>query len=130
MGIQKRSKITPDFNMSSMTDLVFLLLIFFMLTSSAVNPNALNLVLPSSDSQVKATETLSLSIDTDLNYYLETQKMPFENLQSALAARIQNKENQTVILNAEKSVPIENVVKVMSIASELKIKMILATQSE
>ncbi|MBK6338577.1 MAG: biopolymer transporter ExbD [Bacteroidetes bacterium] len=130
MGIQKRSKITPDFNMSSMTDLVFLLLIFFMLTSSAVNPNALNLVLPSSDSQVQATETLSLSIDADLNYYLETQKMPFENLQSALAARIQNKENQTVILNAEKSVPIENVVKVMSIASELKIKMILATQSE
>ncbi len=120
MGIQKRSKITPDFNMSSMTDLVFLLLIFFMLTSSAVNPNALNLVLPSSDSQVQATETLSLSIDADLNYYLETQKMPFENLQSALAARIQNKENQTVILNAEKSVPIENVVKVMSIASELK----------
>lgn len=101
-----------------------------MLTSSAVNPNALNLVLPSSDSQVQATETLSLSIDADLNYYLETQKMPFENLQSALAARIQNKENQTVILNAEKSVPIENVVKVMSIASELKIKMILATQSE
>ena len=130
MGIQKRSKITPDFNMSSMTDLVFLLLIFFMLTSSAVNPNALNLVSPSSDSQVQATETLSLSIDADLNYYLETQKMPFENLQSALAARIQNKENQTVILNAEKSVPIENVVKVMSIASELKIKMILATQSE
>ena len=130
MGIQKRSKITPDFNMSSMTDLVFLLLIFFMLTSSAVNPNALNLVLPSSDSQVQATETLSLSIDADLNYYLETQKMPFENLQSALAARIQNKENQMVILNAEKSVPIENVVKVMSIASELKIKMILATQSE
>lgn len=130
MGIQKRSKITPDFNMSSMTDLVFLLLIFFMLTSSAVNPNALNLVLPSSDSQVQATGTLSLSIDADLNYYLETQKMPFENLQSALAARIQNKENQTVILNAEKSVPIENVVKVMSIASELKIKMILATQSE
>jgi biopolymer transport protein ExbD len=130
MGIQKRSKITPDFNMSSMTDLVFLLLIFFMLTSSAVNPNALNLVLPSSDSQVQATETLSLSIDGDLNYYLETQKMPFENLQSALAAKIQNKESQTVILNAEKSVPIENVVKVMSIASELKIKMILATQSE
>ena len=63
-----------------MTDLVFLLLIFFMLTSSAVNPNALNLVLPSSDSQVQATETLSLSIDADLNYYLETQKMPFENL--------------------------------------------------
>ena len=130
MGIQKRSKITPDFNMSSITEFVFLFLIFFMLTSSAVNPNALNLVLPSSDSQVQATETLSLSIDADLNYYLETQKMPFENLQSALAARIQNKENQTVILNAEKSVPIENVVKVMSIASELKIKMILATQSE
>lgn len=130
MGIQKRSKITPEFNMSSMTDLVFLLLIFFMLTSSAVNPNALNLVLPSSDSQVQATETLSLSIDKDLNYYVETQKVPFESLSSALASKIQNKETQTVILNAEKSVPIENVVKVMSIASDLKIKMILATQSE
>lgn len=130
MGIQKRSKITPDFNMSSMTDLVFLLLIFFMLTSSAVNPNALNLLLPSSNSQVQATETLSLSIDKDLNYYLETTKIPFENIKNALASKLQDKENQTVVLNAEKSVPIENVVKVMGIASDLKVKMILATQPE
>lgn len=115
--------------MSSMTDIVFLLLIFFMLTSTLVSPNALKLLLPKSSGRTLATQSVSVSIDKDLNFYFNKDMINISELEGKLLT-IATEEDATVVLNAEKSVPIEEVVKVMGIANKLKIKMILATDPE
>jgi biopolymer transport protein ExbD len=115
--------------MSSMTDIVFLLLIFFMLTSTLVSPNALKLLLPKSSGRTLATQSVSVSIDKDLNFYFNQDMINISELEGKLI-NVATEEDATVVLNAEKSVPIEEVVKVMGIANKLKIKMILATDPE
>lgn len=127
MPIQRRNRVSAEFSMSSMTDIVFLLLIFFMLTSTLVSPNALKLFLPSSSSKTQAPQTISVSIDKDINYYVEDQKMPFENIESALVSRISNIPDATIVLKVDKSVPTEYLVNVMDIANRNQFKMILAT---
>ncbi len=119
--------------MSTMSDLVFLLLIFFMITSTLISPNALKLLLPRSNNQVHATKPITtISITANLEYYLETQPIPFENLEAALQQKlgpVTDPENApTISLHADRTVPIEYVVKVMNIAKDNKYKLILATQ--
>lgn len=128
MSLKSRHKIQTTFNMASLTDIIFLLLIFFMLTSTLVSPNALKLLLPSSNSQTLAKQTISVSITEELIYYVNKQEVSLEQLASTISTKIRNDKDPTVVLNVERSVPIENVVKVMDIANDLKIKMILATK--
>ena len=130
MSLKSRHKIVSTFSMASLTDIVFLLLIFFMLTSTLVSPNALKLLLPSSNSQTLAKQTISVSITEELSYYVNRQEVSLEELASTIATKISKDQDPTVVLNVEKSVPIENVVKVMDIANDLKIKMILATEPD
>ncbi len=127
MSLKSRNKIQTTFNMASLTDIIFLLLIFFMLTSTLVSPNALKLLLPSSNSQTLAKQTISVSINEELDYFVNKQKVSLSQLASTISAQIINEDDPTLVLNAERSVPIENVVKVMDIANDLKLKMILAT---
>ena len=129
MNLKTRNKRNVDFNMSSMTDIVFLLLIFFMLTSTLVSPNALKLLLPKSSGRTLATQSVSVSIDKDLNFYFNQDMINISELEGKLI-NVSTEDDATVVLNAEKSVPIEEVVKVMGIANKLKIKMILATDPE
>jgi biopolymer transport protein ExbD len=75
MGLRSRNKRLAEFQLASLTDIVFLLLIFFVLTSSIVSPNALNILLPNSDSQTQATQSVSISIDKDLKYYLNGEEI-------------------------------------------------------
>jgi len=128
MAIKTRNKISPNFNMSSMTDIVFLLLIFFMLTSTLVSPNALKLLLPSSDSKTLAKQTVSVSINTSKEYFVNKSKVPFNQLERTLLQAIAGKDDPSIILHVEKSLPIEEAVKVMDIASRNRLKMVLATQ--
>ena len=130
MGLKKRNKVSAEFNMSSLTDIIFLLLIFFMLTSTLVSPNALNLKLPGSSSKTVAPATISVSVDTDRKFYLKTQEINPDDLMALVQGEIDkepDKENVTLVINTDKSVPIEDVVKVMDIAYKLGIKAILAT---
>lgn len=127
MAIKRRNRVSAEFNMSSMTDLVFLLLIFFMLTSTLVTPNAIKLFLPSSSSKTQAPQTISLSIDKDLKYYVVDREMPFEGIENELKAQLENIKEATIVLNVDKSVPTEYLVKVMDIANRNQFKMILAT---
>jgi biopolymer transport protein ExbD len=128
MAIKSRNKVSPNFNMSSMTDIVFLLLIFFMLTSTLVSPNALKLLLPSSDNKTLAKQTVSISINAQREYFVNRTKVPFEQLEYLLLQEIVGKDDPSVILHVEKTLPIEEAVKVMDIASRNKLKMVLATQ--
>jgi biopolymer transport protein ExbD len=121
--------------MSGMTDIVFLLLIFFMLTSTLVVPNALKLLLPQSNNQTSAKPVTTVSITKDLKFYLEKTEIPFANLEKELqrnlrAYRLKYNEDPTISLYADRSVPLEQVVQVMNIARRNSYKLILATSPE
>lgn len=128
MALKPRNKVSPAFNMSSLTDIIFLLLIFFMLTSTLVSPNALKLLLPSSNSQTLAKQTVSVSITKELKYYLDKERVTLGELKENLKEKFNEIDDATIVLNADKSVPVDNVVQVMNIANELDLKMILATK--
>lgn len=128
MAIKTRNKVTATFNMSSLTDIIFLLLIFFMLTSTLVSPNALNLLLPSSNSQTLAPQTITVSINRERDYFVGDRKVPISQMRSVLSTQLSGQDKPTIVLNTDKSVPIENVVEVMNIANDLQVQLILATK--
>ncbi len=121
-----RNKVSTEFNMSSMTDIVFLLLIFFMITSTMVTTNALDLVLPKAKGKTDSNKSTSVSIDKDLNFFIDKDKINEADLETQLLALMANSENKAIVLRAEKSVPHEKVVKVMEIAYRNQIKMVIA----
>ena len=123
-------------SMSSMTDLVFLLLIFFLITSTLVNPNALKLLLPKSTGQVSAKATVSVSIKdwgNDLyTYHLNGDETPvqFSDLEDGLVSQLQSEEDPTFSIYSDETVPVREIVAVMNIAKRNHYKVILATQPE
>lgn len=128
MNIRGRNKITPEFNFASMTDIVFLLLIFFMIASTLVSTNAIDIVLPKASGKTENKKSTAVSIKKDLTYYIDRKRVSEAVLETQLLAIFANQEAPTIVLRAEKSVPVENVVKVMDIANRNKIKVILAVQ--
>ena len=129
MALRSRSKIDATFSMSSMTDVVFLLLIFFMITSTLVNPNAIKLLLPQSKQQAAAKPQASVSINRDLTYFVGTTRVGFNQIESELRKRIGTEEDVYISLHVDESVPMREVVKVMNIAKENQYKVILATRA-
>ena len=127
MGLRSRNKVSANFNMSSMTDIVFLLLIFFMLTSTLVSPNALKLLLPSSKAKTLEKQTISISITKDIDFYINQNKVTAASIEQELKLLIKNEKEPAIILNTDKTVAIEHVVKVMDIAYRNKYKIVLAT---
>jgi biopolymer transport protein ExbD len=127
MALRSRNKVTPNFNMSSMTDIVFLLLIFFMLTSTLVSPNALKLLLPSSKAKTLEKQTISISITKDIDFYINENKVTAASIEQELKLLINNELEPAIILHTDKTVAIEHVVKVMDIAYRNKYKIVLAT---
>lgn len=136
MAYKRQTKVLADTAMSSMTDLVFLLLIFFLITSTLVNPNALKLMLPKSTGQVSAKATVSVSIkdwqDGSYTYHIngDEQPVPFGEVENDLVNLLQNEEDPTFSIYADESVPVKEVVSVMNIAKRNHYKVILATQPE
>ncbi len=130
MALKRRNKVNPNFSMSSMTDIVFLLLIFFMVTSTLINPNALKLLLPKSTNQTSAKPITTVSIDSQFNYYFEKDKVSLDILESKLQDKLSSEKDPTISLHSDHSVPLEYVVKVMNIAKNNKYKLILATSPE
>ena len=130
MAISTRNKISVSFAMSGMTDIVFLLLIFFMITSTLIAPNALKLLLPQSNNQTAATPITTVSITKNLEYYIETTRVDFSQLELRLRARMSGEQEPTLSLHVDESVPMSEVVKVMNIAKDNRYKLILATRAE
>ena len=136
MAFKRSTKVMSDLAMSSMTDLVFLLLIFFLVTSTLVNPNALKLLLPKSTGQVTAKPTVSVSIKDWGNdmytYHLNGNETPvqFADLEDVIVGLLQEEEDPTFSIYSDESVPIKEVVSLMNIAKRNHYKVILATQPE
>jgi biopolymer transport protein ExbD len=134
MALKRRNKVEVNFSMASMTDIVFLLLLFFMITSTQVAPNALKLLLPQSNNQTVAKAITTISITADLKFYInengDLRRVAFSEIEPFLQKAIKSNEETYIALHADKSVPIEQVVNVMNIAKRHQIKMILATSPE
>ena len=137
MAIRRTTKVDSSFSMSSMTDIVFLLLIFFLVTSTLINPNALKLLLPKSTGQVSAKATVSVSIkhwqkENNFSYHINGDETPvrFNQIEDELIDLLQNEEDPTFSIYADETVPIKEVVAVMNIAKRNHYKVIMATSPE
>ena len=119
-----------------MTDIVFLLLIFFLVTSTLINPNALKLLLPKSTGQIGAKATVSVSIKDWQNdtytYHINGDKtpLPYDQVEEELVNLLQNEEDPTFSIFSDETVPVGEVVGIMKIAKRNNYKVILATQPE
>ncbi len=126
MKLKGRNKVSPDFSMSSMTDIVFLLLIFFMLTANS--PNALDLLLPKAKGKSTNTQNVSVSIDKNLQYFVNSQRINGDYIEIELKKALEGQDKPTIILRAEESVAIKEAVNVMDIANRNNYKVILAVR--
>ena len=136
MALKRITKADPSFSMSSMTDIVFLLLIFFLVTSTLVNPNALKLLLPKSTGQVGAKATVSVSIkdwgEDRFTYHINGDEapIPLSEVENESIGLLQTEEDPTFSIYSDESVPIKEIVGIMNIAKRNHYKVILATQAE
>jgi biopolymer transport protein ExbD len=134
MAIQMRNKRDPGFSMASMSDLVFLLLIFFMLTSTLVAPNAIKLLLPSSNSKTMSKQTITVYINKNREFFLEEKKVDPSSLKNEIYSKLRNEQNASVVLRADKTVPVQDIVTVIDAVNNInkehktKHKVILATK--
>ena len=133
MAIKTRNKIGVSFNSSSMSDLVFLLLIFFMLTSTLVAPNAIKLLLPSSNSKTRAKQTVTVYINDLFQYYVDETPVVDDELSTMISAKIGEQADATIVLRSDQSVPVQYVVNVIDAVNDINNatqqnhKVILAT---
>ncbi|MBR1510157.1 MAG: biopolymer transporter ExbD [Bacteroidales bacterium] len=136
MALKRNTKVDAQFSVSSMTDIVFLLLIFFLVTSTLINPNALKLLLPKSTGQVNAKATVSVSIkdwgDDVYTYHIngDQDPLPYDEVESELVNLLSQEEDPTFSIFSDQSVPVGEVVQIMNIAKRNHYKVILATQPE
>ncbi|KAF0195948.1 MAG: biopolymer transport protein ExbD [Bacteroidetes bacterium] len=134
MAIRTRNKISTEFSMASMSDLVFLLLIFFMLTSTLVSPNAIKLMLPSSSSKTMAKQSVTVYIDSNFNYFVEENPVNQEFLVETIGSKLAGQIDASVVLRADQSVPVQYVVTLIDAVNKVneltgtKHKVILATK--
>lgn len=137
MAIKRNTRVEASFTMASMTDIVFLLLLFLLVTSTLVNPNALKLLLPKSTNQISDKAQVSVSIKHYIqagtfSYHINgnTNAVPFYEIEPQLQQALQSSDDPTVSLYVDKTVPMEQVVQVMNIAKRNQYKIILATSPE
>ena len=131
--LKRRAKISPNFSMASMTDLIFLLLIFFMITSTVVSPNAIKVLLPQGKQQTSAKPLTRVIIDKDLNFYAgfgneKEQPLQLAELTTFLQACADKEPEMYVALYADESVPYREIVRILNSANENHFKMVLATR--
>lgn len=122
MALKRRNQRKVEFNMSSMSDLVFLLLIFFMLTSTLIAPNAIKLLLPQSNSRTMAKQTVTVYIDENNDYFIEKRKVTEDQLQSEILVEINKASGvneSTVVVRSDKSVPVQYVVNVIDAVNNI-----------
>ena len=130
MNLRGRNKINPTFNMSSMTDIVFLLLIFFMLTSTLVTVSAIDVLLPKAGGKTENSSSSAVSITDKSLFYIDKTKVSATNLESEILKKIGTDKQKTIIIRGDKEVPYRNIMKVIDIANRNKLKMILAVKGK
>ena len=136
MALKRNTRVDASFSVSSMTDIMFLLLIFFLVTSTLINPNALKLLLPKSTGQIGAKATVSVSIkdwhNDTYTYHINGNEtpLPYTEVEEELVSLLQSEEDPTFAIYSDETVPVGEVVSIMNIAKRNHYKVILATQPE
>lgn len=136
MAIKSRNKRKIDFNSSSMSDLVFLLLIFFMLTSTLVAPNAIKLLLPSSNSKTISKQTITVYVDENNRYYVGENPVNESDLQKEIGIALGGETEGTVVIRSDKTVAVQYIVNIIDAVNEInrerekKHKVLLATSNK
>jgi biopolymer transport protein ExbD len=130
MNLRRRQKETAEVSTESLNDIMFFLLLFFLIVSTLVNPNVIKLFLPSAkQSPQMAKQPVTLNITADKQYYINKTPVAFDQLESSLKAEISKLDQPTVVLRLDKSLTIQDLADVMSIGEELKVKMVLASEN-
>lgn len=130
MAIKRGSKVDMNSSSASMTDLMFLLLIFLMIATTLINSNAIKMTLPKSNALNKDKTTVVVSVNAALQFYVEEQPVQFSEIEAILQQKLKDVEEPVVSLRADQSVPINEVVKVMNIAKNNNYRLDLATDPE
>jgi biopolymer transport protein ExbD len=130
MNLRGRNKIDPTFKMSSMTDIVFLLLIFFMITSTLVTVSAIDVLLPKASGKTENTKSLGVTITNTSLFYIDKTQVSAANLETEILRKIGTDKQKTIVIRGDKEVPYKNVMRVIDIANRNKLKMILAVKGK
>ena len=131
MNLKGRNKITPEFNMSSMTDIVFLLLIFFMIASTLTKQlDTIEVKLPQAKGKTENRSAITVTINKSKRFYIDDILVSKSSLQTQLLSILSKSDSRAIVLRAEKNVPIEEVVYVMGIANQNSIKIVLAVDAQ
>ena len=128
MNLRGRNKVNTNFNMSSMKDIVFLLLIFFMLTSTLVTVNAIDVLLPKASGKTENKTSVSVTVTNKSKFYIDKAEISEKNLELEILNRVGSKKQKTVVIRGDQDVPYKNVMKIIDIANRNKLKMILAVK--
>lgn len=130
MPVKSRNKVSPEFNMSSMTDIVFLLLVFFIIASTMISPNGVDVLLPKSSTRTTKKNQVSVSITKDIKYYVGQREVSFNDLERTLQSMLNEEEKPSFLLRPDETVDVQYVVSVMEIANRNKFQMVLATRGK
>lgn len=131
MIIRRKRHFKPEVSTSSLNDIMFFLLLFFLIVSSLANPNVIKLLLPNSKSaQNLAKQQISISVTKDKKYFIDNKQIPFGELESILKSRIGNLKEPTVILRLEYSLTVQDLIDVLEIGNRLQVKMVMATNKK
>ena len=130
MNLRGRNKVNPNFNMSSMTDIVFLLLIFFMLTSTLVTVSAIDILLPKAGGKTENNTSVAVSITNKSKFYIDKTLVSEKDLEIEILNKVGSDKKKTVVIRGAQNVPYKSVMKVIDIANRNKLKMILAVKGK
>ena len=128
MNLRGRNKVDPNFNMSSMTDIVFLLLIFFMLTSTLVTVSAIDVLLPKAGGKTENNNAVAVSITNESLFYINKTKVTSAELENKILQEVGPEKKKTIVIRGDQDVPYKNVMQVIDVANRNKLKMILAVK--
>ncbi|MFL0095395.1 ExbD/TolR family protein [Tenacibaculum maritimum] len=130
MNLKGRNKVDPSFNMSSMTDIVFLLLIFFMLTSTLVTVSAIDVLLPKAGGKTENSTSVAVTVTKNSSFYIDKRKVQSNKLEIELLKAVEGDQKKTIVIRGDQNVPYKNVMKIIDIANRNKLKMILAVKGK
>jgi biopolymer transport protein ExbD len=131
MNIKRKRHFKPEVSTSSLNDIMFFLLLFFLIVSSLANPNVIKLLLPNSKSaQNLNKQQISISITKDKRYFIDNRQVAFRDLETILKSRISSLQEPTVILRLENSLTVQDLVDVLEIGTRLQVKMVMATNKK